>query len=297
MSVEQASNTDAVRRNDLPFWWDFHLILLGGVVLLVLIAGGETVWFLEPMRVVIGLIYVLLVPGYCVVSAIFPDPRDLDGSTRIAVSTGLSIAFVPPVAVILDRLPAGIHIESAIVSLFLTILVCLAITWYRRRRLTAVVPEVIQDIVAQSGWCARHRAVPVLVAVLALVLVSTASSVAVRFLAQHSAERLTEFYLVGPDGLAEGFPRTATAGQPVAIMIGIINREGAPADYRVEVRQDEQVIGQTKPRRLEDGATDERFVTFVPTTVGDDVKITLLLYRDGDREPYRTLWLWMAVQE
>lgn len=38
-------------------------------------------------------------------------------------------------------------------------------------------------------------------------------------------------------------------------------------------------------------------VTFTPVDIGDDVKVTFLLYRDGGAEPYRSLRLWLKVKE
>jgi len=96
--------------------------------------------------------------------------------------------------------------------------------------------------------------------------------------------------------LAENYPREAVVGQPVTVTVGITNREGIPAGYRVEVVNGEHLVGQAGPVRLEAGVTDERPVIFVPTEVGDDVRVMFLLYRDGGEEPYRSLRLWLKVK-
>ena len=48
-----------------------------------------------PVRIVLGLLLVLFLPGYSLIAALFPGRDDLDGIERIALSFGLSIAVVP----------------------------------------------------------------------------------------------------------------------------------------------------------------------------------------------------------
>ena len=49
----------------------------------------------SPVRVVLGLLLVLFLPGYSLVAALFPGRDDLGGIERIALSFGISIAVVP----------------------------------------------------------------------------------------------------------------------------------------------------------------------------------------------------------
>jgi uncharacterized membrane protein len=60
---------------------------------------------------------------------------------------------------------------------------------------------------------------------------------------------------------------------------------------------EELLVGQAGPVRLEPGAIDERPVSFAPAVVGDDVEVAFLLYRDGIAEPYRSLRLWLKVTQ
>jgi hypothetical protein len=48
-----------------------------------------------PVRVLLGLLLVLFLPGYSLIAALFPRRDDPDGIERIALSFGLSIAVVP----------------------------------------------------------------------------------------------------------------------------------------------------------------------------------------------------------
>src|SRR3954447_12630130 len=70
---------------------EFRLIFLGvfALVLLVLLSGQIGV--LQPLRLLLGLAYVLYIPGYCLAAALFPGADDLDQFERIALSFGLSV--------------------------------------------------------------------------------------------------------------------------------------------------------------------------------------------------------------
>jgi uncharacterized membrane protein len=166
----------------------------------------------------------------------------------------------------------------------------------RRRRL----PEgesflLVVELDVKGWWAAQDRTNRVLYAILAgALLVAFASAVALVLLSK-PGERFTEFYLLGPEGLAENYPCQATVGQPLTVTVGIANQEGVPSDYQVYVISDELVIGESGPVHLEPGAADERPLSFTPLAAADDVEVLFYLYRDGVEGHYRSLRLWLEV--
>lgn len=277
---------------------EFIPIILLGLILVALIAAGVQGLPapLPMLRLLLGLAFVLFVPGYALQAALFSRTEDLDGPERLALSFGLSIAIIPPIALVLDKLPWGIRLWPIVVSLVLFILVCLAVAWVRRSRLPDEERFVLTvEVDVKGWWAAQDRTSRILYGVLALALVTAAISATAIVILPKPGERFTEFYILGPEGLAENYPREAILGQPVSVTVGITNREGVPAEYRVEVVNGEHLVGQAGPVRLESGVTDEQPVTFMANEVGDDVKVMFLLYRDGGEEPYRSLRLWLKV--
>lgn len=279
---------------------EFIPIILLGLILVGLIAAGVQGLPapLPMLRLLLGLAFVLFVPGYTLQAALFPRADDLDGPERLALSFGLSIAVIPPIALVLDRLPWGIRLWPIVISLSLFILACSAVAWYRRRRLPEEERFVLTvEVDVKGWWAAQDRTNRVLYGILALALTTAFLSALAIVVLPKPGERFTEFYILGPEGLAENYPREVMVGQPVTVTVGITNREGVPAEYRVEVVNGEHRVGQAGPIHLEPGETDERPLTFTLAEVGDDVKVEFLLYRNGGEEPYRSLRLWLKVKE
>ena len=288
---------------------EFVIILILGLVLLGLIAldvqGLPAP--LAVLRLLLGLAYVLFVPGYALQAALFAGDAELDGPERLALSFGLSVAVVPPIALILDQLPWGLRLWPIVFAEALVIALCSTIALYRRSRLPAEErPVLTVDVDAGAWWAAQDRANRVLYSVLAGALLMAAVSAAAIVLLPKPGEHFTEFYILGPEGLAENYPREVVSGQPLTVTLGVTNREGDAQRYRVAVHNGAHAIGAVQTIQLDHEQTYEAPVTFAPVEIGDDVQINFLLYRDGDPEdqgssseeaPYRTLRLWMKVTE
>ena len=276
---------------------EFLVIAVLGLALLALIAvGGQGLPApLAVLRLLLGLAFVLFVPGYALQAALFPRLDELDGPERLALSFGLSIAVIAPIALLLDRLPWGIRLWPIVAGEGFLIVSCAVVTWLRRRRLPKEQRLALAVQVDPKGWWdAQGRGQRVLWVVLMAALLTAGISAGMILAAPKPGERLTEFYILGSEGLAESYPRQAVVGQPVTVTVGIANREGMPAQYRVDVLSGQAVIAVAGPVMLAAGAVDERPVTFALTEIGADVKVEFLLYRDEAPGPYRSLRLWMT---
>lgn len=122
---------------------------------------------------------------------------------------------------------------------------------------------------------------------LALTLVLASGTYAL--VAPDPSARLTEFYALGAQGLAESYPREVAPGQPMQVQLGIVNREGAPGRYRVEARSAGQVLAQAGPIELADGASWQAPLSYALPQAGADQQVDILLFRDDAPDPYRQL--------
>jgi hypothetical protein len=101
--------------------WDRNLWFYGAVstalVTTVAIYTLPTDLPLVAVRWVLGAVFVLFVPGYVTVEALFPKGRELDGIERFALSVGLSLALVPLIGLLLNYTPWGIRLTPIVISL------------------------------------------------------------------------------------------------------------------------------------------------------------------------------------
>lgn len=74
------------------------------------------------LRYVVGSLFILYLPGFALIEALYPKREGLESLERLALSIGLSLALVPLVGLVLNYTPWGIRLDPIFVSLaFLTI--------------------------------------------------------------------------------------------------------------------------------------------------------------------------------
>jgi uncharacterized membrane protein len=88
------------------------------------------------LRWVLGSVFVLFIPGYVAVEALFPKGRELDSIERFALSVGLSLALVPLVGLLLNYTPWGIRLTPIVISLVILTVGLAVIAFARRYRLS-----------------------------------------------------------------------------------------------------------------------------------------------------------------
>jgi len=277
---------------------DIALLVLPGLGLLGLVAAGTQQALptsLAVLRLLLGLFFVLLAPGYLLQSALFPRADELDGPERLALAFGLSIAVIPPIVFVLDRLPWGIRLWPIVTAETLVVSALGLAAWIRRRALPQAERFRLEvAIEPREWWGAQDQLNRLLLAVLATALLVVALSAAAIIALPKPAGHLTEFYLVGVGGLAEDYPEEAVSGQPLTVTVGVVNHEGIPASYHLEAIRDGLSLWQAGPLRLEPGQSEERSAVFVLDGSGEHT-VAFLLYRDGLAVPYRSLRLTLDV--
>lgn len=105
-------------------------------------------------------------------------------------------------------------------------------------------------------------------------------------------EPLTEFYVLGRDGRAEGYPLNLSVGETGKVIVGVANHEFKDMEYLLAVAYEGGV--QKKRILLKDSQTWEESLDLAFNRPGRQ-KVEFQLYRDG--EPYRRLHLWVEVRE
>jgi len=110
-------------------------------------------------------------------------------------------------------------------------------------------------------------------------------------------ERFTEFYLLGLNGKAIDYPVELEVGEEGKVIVGIIDREQEAVSYRIEIRINGMANNKVGLVKLNPDEEWQKVMSFTPNRVGDRQKIQFLLYRQGQGEVYRELYLWINVHK
>lgn len=113
-----------------------------------------------------------------------------------------------------------------------------------------------------------------------------------------AGERFTEFYILGTEEKAAGYPGEVVLGEEAKVVVGIVNREHQETSYRIEISIDGRTKNEIGPAVLSHNEKWEQEVSFQPDRVGGRQKVEFLLYKDGATTPSsERLHLWIDVIE
>jgi uncharacterized membrane protein len=288
-----------------------------------------------PLRVGIALAFVLFVPGYVSVAALFPGAsgrgddsrttrRDLHALERVVLSFGLSVALVPLVGFVLSFTPWGIRLDPVLAALTALVAAAATAAVVRRRRL----PPEERFAVRPRSWVrtartgllepASRRDAALNALVICAILLATGSvAFAVAEPTGGEPESFTTFSLLTENEsgalVADGYPTEFERGEPESVVVSVSNREGQSVRYtvvaelqRVRVGGDTtRVTAATELARISNGVeangTWRRTVRLAPETTGERLRLQFLLYRGSapsdpsSETAYRELHLWVDV--
>jgi len=106
--------TTYLRSNQASWYWTTITLTLATAILIFTIP--ENAFPLVYARYILGSIFVLWLPGYTFIKALFPQ-KELDNIERVALSIGMSLALVPITGLLLNYTPWGITLTPITISL------------------------------------------------------------------------------------------------------------------------------------------------------------------------------------
>lgn len=109
----------------------FHVVTTLIIVTLILVYMAYSpplIYF----RYVLGSLFVLYLPGYALIEALYPRGDELEPLERLALSIGLSLALVPLVGLVLNYTPWGIRLTPIVTSLAILTEALIIYSLYRK---------------------------------------------------------------------------------------------------------------------------------------------------------------------
>lgn len=96
--------------------WYWATIVVAAITTTLVFAISEDNYPIVYVRYLFGAMFVLWVPGYSFMKALFPT-REIDSIERIALSIGISVALVPIVGILLSYTSFGMRTTPITISL------------------------------------------------------------------------------------------------------------------------------------------------------------------------------------
>lgn len=276
---------------DLVFVLLFSALAAGGILVMEIT--------ITPIRVGLALPLVLLLPGYALISALFPDAPAEDGTgfgtiERVALSVALSLAVVSMIAYAANFTPYGITLLPIAVAVVAWTVLFSLIALVRRARVApddryglasgvsaGVLPglfTVRQQRRTGDSYGAfepensRHLLLNVFLIFSLLTLLAGGAYMAFAASSLPAEEPHTELYLLSEDDdgelTATDLPTDLSGGETAPITIGIENHEGETVTYTAVVYQQEVTLDD-EGRTVESVGDEEELDRF-ETTVDDD---------------------------
>jgi len=242
------------------------------------------------LRLIVGLIFLLVLPGLALVSALFPRQADLNGIERLALAVGTSISITAGVAALLNFTPWGIELSSMVISIGL-ITILFAVVGYYRLRNTADDREAVQS--ARENKSVRMGGLLFGIAVAILMLafgINTYHAVI-----GEPEENITQLFLQSADGSRLEGPIEVGVGEPVSFMIGVVNHEHAAMPFTVEILNNDSVE-QIDDFYLENSESWTSTYALHIDNSGENQEVSIFLYKGSEKTPYRTLHMWVTAR-
>lgn len=306
------------------------LLLTGGAAALavpmVLLAGDG-----NPLRIVVGLALILLLPGYALVSALLPrgDPDGIGGTERVVLAFALSLAVTLLGGIALSASGIGFFQTPLLGLLAGVTLVGTAVAGWRRSRLSRAErfePDFDGVRAAVRGQTVEAEpldaaltglaVVSVLVLVVSVLFTGplTGALAAATGGDAPSDPTFTEMFLLtgpGGDAVSDRYPTALAPGESATLTVGLDNREGEQTRYTVLVLaqrvENGSVVAERQQHRfgqtLAPGSRWFRPHTVQPGFPDGEVRLQYLVYRgDPPESPtvenaYRELHVWLDVAE
>ncbi len=250
-----------------------------------------------PLRIPLGLVFVLFVPGYVFIAALFPeagtspatDPstdadatterlpesgtlsrNGIDGIERVALAFGLSIAIVPLIGLVLNFTPWGIRLGPIMITTTGFTLATAGVAAVRRWDL----PEDERFRVPYREWYRTGRSEllepesrtdGLLNVLLVCSIVLALGSVTFAVVVPPQGEQFSAVYLLTEDDdgelVADNYPTEFTPGTSEELIVGVDNHEHQQTEYTVVVLEQQTTAAPTETGVGNESTTNETVVT------------------------------------
>jgi uncharacterized membrane protein len=186
--------------------------------------------------IILGLPFIIFIPGYILIFAIFPTrktDRGIDIIERIALSFSFSIAVVSLIGFGLNYTPWGIRLETILPSIFIFVIGIGTLAIYRWFNVNQDERYTIRFNLSQlksNDTLVRFLNVIIIISLLLAVV-----ALSYVIITPKQGENFTEFYLFGSRGNTTDYPKEISIGKNYTVNLVVANHEYKTINYTIEI--------------------------------------------------------------
>jgi len=190
----------------------------------------------ETLRIILGLPFIIFIPGYILIFALFPTKktdRGIDLLERVTLSFGFSIAFIPLIGLGLNYTSWGIRLESILLCIFVFIIFVGTLAIYRW--FNANIDDRFKISLDLSKLKSKGKPDNILTVLIIISILLALMAVAYTSITVTKEEKFTEFYVLPTDRNTTHYIKNLNIGEKYNLIIGVLNHEYKTIDYVIEI--------------------------------------------------------------
>ena len=195
------------------------------------------------LRIVLGLPFILFIPGYLLIFVLFPARKTDEGITvieRIALSFGISMAVVALIrSAIIYTSWKSFPASTAPIFIFIFVVSTGVISlyrWFKSAPDERFTVSIDLSLLKSIGMLkSKSKLDKTLIVILIASIIITAALFIYVVATPRTGEKFSAIYLLGPDGTITNYPMTLSVGENATIVIGVTNHEYRTIDYTIEI--------------------------------------------------------------
>jgi uncharacterized membrane protein len=243
-------------------------------------------WTTGIARITLSIFVILFIPGYSLLSALFPSCNSMSSGHRIALSFGVSIVVVSGLGLFLHFIPLDLNITSIFFAVVLSNTIISAIAFFKETRLPEKERLSFRINVSLPKWNEFKGLDKGLFALMIFALLALVITFSYFAFTPNKGEQYSEFYVLDFQGGTEHYPEQIKIGESVFVTLGIISHEENPTNYRVETNLNGFKLNETMSGSLSKGEKWEKVITLTPQQIGISQQLEFWLFKFDQDQPY-----------
>jgi len=187
-------------------------------------------------QIIFSLPFILFIPGYILIFILFPTKKNNKGIgflERIVLSFSLSVVIFPLIGISIKYTQWGMQTISMLLFLLIFIIIAGIVALYRWFKTPAERRFTIHLNISLPKT--KNKLNLFLTITLTVAILISMAILVYIIVTPQTREKFTEFYILGPDNKAVGYPSNLTLDKNSEVTIGLINHEYKTVNYTIEI--------------------------------------------------------------